>query len=205
MRSNWFLSLVQRGLLVASLLFIGPTVHASDWADGAVVQLDKPADLSSLYSWSSGNSLFVVLTFDAFSTSFTGTYDPNVLYTIHIDNNEDNVPDKDIWIRFGQNDQGDWGVQVLNLPGATEDVVGPVETVIEGGNGTRAWAGAADDPFFFDLQGLALTKANQSLSFDPSRDFFAGTNVTAIVLEMNFAAALNSSDNLTVWATTGRE
>ena len=53
--------------------------------------------------------------------------------------------------------------------------------------GGQAWAGLADDPFFFDLQALndQVKHAGGSRTFcDAGKtDFFAGFNVSAIVLE----------------------
>lgn len=125
-----------------------------------------------------------------------------MLYGIHIDNSGNNVANFDIWVRFGQNDLENWGVQVQGLPGATGPVVGPVETIIEEGN-LKVWAGLRDDPFFFDLEGFLTTATTGTISFDPTRDFFAGQNITAVVLEIPLGAAQGGGSDLQVWSTTG--
>jgi len=61
--------------------------------------------------------------------------------------------------------------------------------------GRKVFAGPRDDPFFFDLVGFL------SLNFcAPGTNFFAGLNVSAIVLEVP-SSALGSS-NIGVWART---
>ena len=119
-----------------------------------------------------------------------------------IDHNGDNVSDFQIHTRFGQNALGDWGMQVSNLPGEAGPLVGPVETVNAGAS-AQAWAGLADDPFFFDLEGFETTLMTGALSFDPNRDSLAGVNVTSIVVEVPLSAL--GSTNLSLWATTGRK
>jgi hypothetical protein len=145
------------------------------------------------------------------STTTDGVYDPEVLYGFHIDNNGDNVADLDVWARFGQDGDGAWGLQVLDLPGGDADVQGPVETVIDAGGGLSVWAGPADDPFFFDLEGYSNTLAlgslfdkSANLTFDSTRDFFAGLNVTAIAVEMAAGSVADTNHNLQIWATTSR-
>jgi hypothetical protein len=89
-------------------------------------------------------------------------------------------------------------------PGASGPVIGPVEKKIDGGLNARVYAGLRDDPFFFDLEGFRNTLATGTLSFDGSRDTFAGSNCTAIVLEMDLAAAQAGGATLQLWATTAR-
>ena len=166
------------------------------------------SDIADLYAWHQGSgndrSLVIVVTYGGPLASGSAiTFDPNVLYTIHLDNTGNNQPDQSIYVRFAQNIAGDWGVQVINLPGATGPVVGAANTTIDMGN-TKIFTGLRDDPFFFDLGGFTDTLATGTLSFDPTRDFFAGSNVYSIVLEMPLQAALGVGNSLNVWATTAR-
>ena len=79
----------------------------------------------------------------------------------------------------------------------------------------RAFAGMRDDPFFFDLQGFLNITA--PLDADPSNDadsfigcsgqgsrpdFFAGTNVSSIVLEVPDSQLNGDSTNIGYWAAT---
>jgi hypothetical protein len=98
----------------------------------------------------------------------------------------------------------EWGVQCLNVPGATGPIEGLVETNLDGGGGTQIYAGGREDPFFFDLDGYQATLMSGAVMFDSTNDTFAGLNVTAIVIEMNAAAAAGDGTTLQAWVTTGR-
>lgn len=189
----------------ASLGAVAQIANAADHAEAPGTQADLAADIADLYTWHDGAEINAVLTFAGLQPAGTGaTYDANVLYGIHIDNDGDQVADHDIWFRFGQNGAGAWGVQVSNLPGGDAVVEGAVETTLDAGNGLQVWAGNADDPFFFDLQGFNDTLATSTVSFDASRDSLAGTNVTGIVVTMDAATAHGGSGTLDVWATSAR-
>lgn len=187
------------------------SAQAADHSDppnrvGAAVDA---ADIADLYAWHSddGQNLSVVLTFAgpvAPAADQAGMYDPDVLYGVHIDNSGSNDANFDIWVRFAQNDLGDWGVQVTNLPGEAAPVVGPVDTTIDAPNGAKVYTGLHDDPFFFDLEGFEMTLMNGSLEFDNTRDSFAGQNVTAIVLEMPLSALSPNDESLSIWTTSSR-
>lgn len=129
-------------------------------------------------------------------------FDANVLYGIHVDNTADNVADFDIWIRFGQDSGGKWGVQVTGLPGSAAAISGPVDTVIEADLGLRVFAGLRDDPFFFDLEGFKETAATGTIAFQKDRDTFAKTNVTSIVVEMSTNAVLGAGKSFRLWTST---
>lgn len=163
-------------------------------------------DIGDLYAWHSADqsTLTIVLTFSgplAPVAGQMGNYDPDVLYGIHIDNNGDNAPNHDIWFRFAQNDLGEWGVQAQGVPGEAGPIQGAVESTVNGA-GAKLWTGLRDDPFFFDLQGFQDTVMTGNLSFDSTRDSFAGANITAIVLEVPLTAALGGGTDLQIWATT---
>ncbi|NUN13242.1 MAG: DUF4331 family protein [Myxococcales bacterium] len=197
-------------LTVALLLPAGPGQAADHLDPPGDVILGDAADITDLYMWTKGTEpnqmLVAVLNFAGPldpKEGQTGTYDANVLYGIHIDNTGDNKPNIEIWVRFGQNAKGEWGIQVINLPGTAAPVIGPVETKIDAGT-SRVWAGLADDAFFFDFQGFQDTLATGKVSFDPTRDFFAKKNVTSIVLEMPVPAALGAGTQISAWATTRR-
>ncbi len=147
-------------------------------------------------------------------------------------NDNDNESDIDINIRFGMNELGDWGVQVENLPGSAEALIqGAVGDTIDAGDGNMALAGTFDDPFSFDLDGFNATIENAmasdgaddiDLAFGSLANFLdgddkttgpiaapdrlLGTNVHAIVVEFDTAAALNKNPDglLQMWATSSR-
>ncbi len=182
-------------------------VFAADHLEAPGTMADAPADITDLYAWhTDDNKLVAVIDFDGLQEAgSTGTYDADVLYQLHIDNDADNESDIDVLVRFGQNGAGEWGVQVENLPGTDAPVIGPVDTTIDAGSGLRVFAGPRDDPFFFDLDGYKATLMSGMLEFDNTHDSFAGTNVTSIVVEMDAAVASGGSDTLQIWATSGRK
>jgi hypothetical protein len=170
--------------------------------------MNKSSDIADFYAWHQGEGadqkLVMVLNYGGPSLpGSTALYDADVLYTIHIDNTANNVPDQSIYVRFAQNLAGEWGVQVINLPGALGPIVGPANGTIELGE-VKIYTGLRDDPFFFDLEGYQDTLATGTLSFDSTRDFFAGSNVSSIVLEVPIQSALGVGNSLSLWATTAR-
>jgi hypothetical protein len=187
---------------LAGLTLAAATVLAYDHRDSPRVLEDPAADLSDLYVWHANDRVYAIITFAgrrAPESGQTGTYDAGVLYRLHIGYDSPSPWSEEVLIRFGQNRLGQWGVQVDPLPGA-ERVTGPVEEVITTQGGLRVFAGLRDDPFFFDLQGLEDSLATSSQQFDRTRDSFAGTNATAIVLEMAI-----SHPNPVFWVSSSRE
>ena len=198
---------VVAGTLALTGSWLGSATAAdhSDPPNRVGANLDA-ADIADLYAWHGGGNLTLALTFGGPAmpaADQAGMYDADVIYGIHLDTDGDNVANTDIWVRFAQNDLGDWGLQVTNLPGETDPLVGAVETELAGAN-ARAWAGLRDDPFFFDLQGFGDTLQSGSLMFDATRDTFAGQNVTSVVIEVPLADALGGGSNLSIWATSAR-
>ncbi|MFV8750297.1 DUF4331 family protein [Nannocystaceae bacterium ST9] len=179
-------------------------VFAADHAEAPGTMADLAGDLTDVYAWTADGKLVVVVDFAGLQEPGTpATYDADMLYGIHIDNDGDNQPDLDTWVRFGQNGAGEWGVQVVDLPGGDALVEGAVETTIDAGGGLRVFAGLRDDPFFFDLDGFKATLMTGTVMFDSNNDHFAGTNVTSIVVEMDVASV--GTEDIQLWATTGRK
>lgn len=77
-------------------------------------------------------------------------------------------------------------------------VLGEDLVINNGKDGVKVFAGMVDDAFYFDLPSFF------DLSFcstDPAPDTFAGSNVTAIALEVPNALLLNGSADIGVWAS----
>ncbi len=171
---------------------------------------DRTADIADLYAWHKGTgasaTVVTILTFDGPSDPAADqavACDRDVLYTIHIDNNDDNTPDFDIEARFGKDDVGNCFVQVSNIPGESDPIEAPVGLMRQGTD-AMVYAGLHDDPFFFDLTGFQNTLMSGTLSFVNDRDFFAGKNVSAVVLEFPLPAAAAGGTSLRLWASTAR-
>ena len=182
-------------------------VQAADHNEAPGTMADPAADIADLYAWHTDDSLVAIVTFAGLTAGGEpATYDADVKYTVHIDHDGDNVADIDIECCFGESASGAWYVNCENVPGADNGgrVWGPVDTNIDGGGGAMVYAGPREDPFFFDFDGFVDTLATGDVSFNPANDTFAGTNVTAIVIEMDRDAASNSTGTLQTWATTAR-
>lgn len=181
-------------------------VRGADHLDPADRVFDPPgddADISDVYAWhTSAGNLVIALTFSLDdSTDFSGNRD--ILYAIQIDDADENFePNTSIYVRFAQNRNNEWGVQFTGVPGITGPVEGPVGTIIDLG-GALFYAGVRDDPFFFDFEGFLATNQLGTLSFDPTRDFFRDTNISAIVVELPIRV-LPFRAPFRVWATTAR-
>ncbi len=167
---------------------------------------DVASDIADIFLFGdASNNINLVMTFAGpQATGVLPTYDSNVVYCIHIANAGDpTIDDVVIYVRFGKDPTGKWGVQFLNVPGAAGPIVGAVQTPLTSGS-VQAEAGLFDDPFFFDLQGFNDTKASGKLSIMSNRNFFAGKNDTAMVLQMPRSAIENPGHPISVWAETRR-
>ena len=209
-------SAVSVGILVlfAMGVFDAPTSFASDHFEAPLVQQHKGADITDVYIFDTvGDTVTMIVCFAGFTgadlgTATDATYDKDVLYTLNIDTNMDNKTNHAVQWRYGTNNAGDWGVSVANIPGVDATIVGAVDTAL-GDGGTKVWTGNADDPFFFDAVGYLTTLRTGSLglgegetpSFDNTRDFLAGMNVTSMVIQVP-VSAFGGSESIQVWATT---
>jgi len=167
---------------------------------------DRAADIADIYAWHTDDRVNLIMTFAGpQAPTAPATYDPDVLYTINVSNaTERTTPDIPIMIRFGTRTAGNqFGVQVSGIPGTSGPIEGPVETNLNE-DGVMVRAGLFDDPFFFDLQGFKDTAATGTLSFDSERDFFAGQNLTAVVISIPRDRIANGSNPIDVWGTTAR-
>ena len=190
-----------RNLLLLCVALATPAL-AADHAEAPGAAADRAADIADYITWADSGSFVGIVTFAALTPAGgDAVYDADVLYTLHFDQDGDNVSDLDVHVRFGQDGAGAWGVQAMGLGAAVE---GPVETLNVEGD-VKLWAGLRDDPFFFDLQGYGDTLATATVSFDSSRDSLAGTNVTAIVIEAPVATVAGGSAPFTTWVTTARK
>ncbi len=194
------------GAALMAVSLIPGAARGADHADSPLAGGDPAADISDFYAWhTEGDRLVLVANFAGLAApGAPGTYDADVLYGFRIDRDDDGVSDHDIWVRFGQNGAGEWGVQVAGLPGE-EPVVGPVNEELSSPGGAQVFAGPREDSFFFDLDGFQATLQSGDLSFDGTNDTFAGTNVTSIVIEADLAGIADGADTLSIWATTGRK
>lgn len=179
-------------------------------------------DITDVYAWRARNGKTVLVAnvngltapganpvFASGSPSVAKTQ--AVTYWFKVDNDGDAVPDVKIAVRFGKPDAR--GVQKMTVRRNGSVILTGVTSP---GNGVKinrtgqvlGYAGLRDDPFFFDLDGfLNILSPEPGKSFlgctSPRTDFFAGKNVSAIVLELpSSLLARPGSSQIGVWATT---
>ena len=189
------------GVLTAAAMAVQP-VNASDHQEAPTASAFLSADIGDYYAWHEGDELNLILTFGTFSApGLPASFDRDVLYGFHFDTSipADGIADIEIFARFAQDSVGDWGLQVAGI--GDTPLEGPVETVLANSELT-AWAGLADDPFFFDQSGFNTTVSSGVLSFDPTRDDVAGLNVTAIAIQLPITTIQSEGSQLQTWATT---
>jgi len=230
-KNKWITALGVTALVAGATQLQPQEVTAADHADAPLSMGDPAADIADVYAWhTDSGTIVIVMTFAGLrAPGDDPVYAPDHLYTINVDNtadpqekadyldnNNDNEPDIQIRVRFGQNNLDEWGVQFTDVPGADDGTFdGPVQTPITNGTATVI-AGDFDDPFFFDFEGFQTTRMNLLDDVDAADlgfaglvgnpvDFFAGTNVMAIVVELDAPTVVdeNSDNFLQIWASTG--
>jgi hypothetical protein len=144
--------------------------------------------------------------------------DERVYYYLYVDQDGDAIADVTYRIRFGKVVNGVQTFEVrrngkvlIGLGQGRTTKFGANPRVISGKMNTKVFAGMSDDPFFFDLPGfLNITAA---LDGDPANDstsligctgsrpdFFAGKNVSSIVIEVPDSQL--GSGTVGIWAAT---
>jgi hypothetical protein len=149
-----------------------------------------------------------------------------ILYYINVDNDGDAIADVVYRLRFGKPRNG---VQKFELMRGNRVLI-PLSNgrttrfnaspQSSSGGGARVFAGVSEDPFFFDLPGfINIAKGLDALGLDSDptnnaesfigctgsrTDFFAGLNVSSIVLEVpdSQLTAGGTGNTVGIWATT---
>lgn len=211
---KWAFALAGVGMAAgAAMLVPGLRTFAADHLDPPArtdpsvdTTPDRAADIADVYAWHTDTSVVIAMTFAGpNATTQPGTYDRDVLYRINVSNTAPGTdPNIQIRVRFGKDTGANqWGVRVTGIPGVKNGIEGPVETNLVK-DGVTVRAGLVDDPFFFDLQGFKETRSTGTLSFDKNRNFFAGLNDTAIIMEIPKDRLAKGTQPLNIWATTAR-
>lgn len=157
-------------------------------------------DVCDLYVFRGSDGTVMIMTLSPLSGP--RGFDPDGRYDFHLDATGDCLPDLTFRTAFdGDAVRGRQSLELRLLPGdgAGPDgrgevlASGPAETVIDGGRGTRIWAGRAGDPFFINgtavaavtgaVQGGARLDLQAVASERSPSNLFGGTNVNAIVIE----------------------
>lgn len=233
-RLTWALSAI-----AACALIVAPSKlsRASDHADTAENVNRIGADLTDVFIFPSvENPSNVILVMNVRGLIPTGQgsrfgFDPGVLHQFRIDNTGDFVEDLVIQARFSgfgarqgilfAGPAPPNRVGTISTPIALQPGLGATNTSYSPGPGLRVFAGAREDPFFFDLErfyaifpdrqtplsgqqiDFPQPNAPRFTSWRPlgqARDYLAGFNVLSIIVEVPRAQL--GGGRIQVWATT---
>lgn len=191
--------LISVGLLslIALLLAIGvaaaPT-GAADHLDAPFVSTDGQIDINDIYAFQSpsnpDNTVLIMTVNPLAGVQSPTTFRTDQPYQFQIDNNGDAKDDVTIKARFFNTP--DAGVQRVRITKGNDSLL--FEGLTNQNIPMKPWQpgtglarfGVFDDPFFFDLVAF-----RDNLNFCPGgtgTDFFAGLNVSAIVIDLPSAA-----------------
>lgn len=184
--------------LIAGATLAAVGVNAADHLDAPAVANDGRTDINDLYAFQSPDdpaSTVLIMTVNPAVGVFSGdTFRPGAQYTFHIDQDGDAVADKSATVKFsGVTPNGQKFKLKLDKGPVASGVTGETSSVDGGGQIT---AGTFEDPFFFDLAGF-----QNGFAFDGT-DFFAGLDVSAIVLEVPSSWINGATSDVGIWATT---
>lgn len=171
---------------------------AADHLDAPDVRNDGRTDINDLYAFQSptepANTVLVMTVNPAVGVFSGDTFRPGAEYAFNIDQDGDAVADRTATVKFsGPAKSGQKFKLQLEQGPTARGVVGETASIDGGGQIT---AGTFEDPFFFDLAGF-----QNGFAFDGT-DFFAGLDVSAIVIEVPSDWVDGATTNVGIWATT---
>lgn len=206
---------------IVALLLVGSaamSARAADHLDAPLVRADGRIDITDIYAWQQDSAdTVLVMNVNPFAgvlASSSTTFRPGARYDFRIDNNGDHVEDVIYRLQFsGARPDGSQNVTLKMLSGKQAQngsdggaviAQGRTGTTLSVKGGGMLFTGLRDDPFFFDLN--AFTKfqhdGNPADFCSPGSDFFAGANVTSIVLQVPTASLVGPSGPVIYpWAT----
>ncbi|MGH2483413.1 MAG: DUF4331 family protein, partial [Candidatus Limnocylindria bacterium] len=227
------LALLGLAMLVGSAAL---RVGAADHLDAPTVKSDHRIDINDVYVFQGANpaNTVLVMTTNVHAGFLSGTtFRAGALYEFKIDNTGDAIEDVAYRIKFGDvRGDGSQQIHIQRADGAGNPATGGGGQQVAKGStgqmlsvagGGTAWAGLADDPFYFDLVGFSAFKSAALAAVgggltgaelagalanicatNPAPNFFAGFDATAIVLEVPDAAldGNNASGMINVWGET---
>ncbi len=177
-------------LAIACLVLVVSPGSAADHLDAPFVSLDGRIDINDVYVFPGADPTkqVFVMTVNPGAGSISGeTFRPDARYEFLLDTDGNAVPNITIRTSFGavQSD-GTQSVRVQKMEtGQPAETLGGGITGTEfNGTGMRAIVDTFDDPFFFDLDAFNGTDG-RAFCDGNEVDFFAGLNVSAIILEVD--------------------
>jgi hypothetical protein len=194
--------------LAASLAVAALPSGAADHLDAPIVKTDGRTDITDVYAFRSmtnASNTVLMLNVNPLAGVVSGKkFDARGTYVFNVDVDGDARADSKLSVTFS-NHRHHQHVKVKR-DGRTIGH-GRVGRSFDLKGAGRAWAGVADDPFFFDLQAFRdqVKGEGGSRTFCDAGavDFFRGTNVSSIVLEVPSRWLTGGGDpSVGVWATT---
>jgi hypothetical protein len=194
MRTSRNLLVLGAALAVLSAGAAPLLVGAADHLDSPNAKANHALDITDIYAFDAANADKTVLVLDVnpLAGVVSGTkFATNGEYRLNIDRNGDAVADDVYTVTFGSPSPSN-GKQPLRLKKDGSTVLTGWSGNTNVGGGAKLYAGVKDDPFFFDLasflrwrdpDGDGTYTYTGPTTFD-GVDFFRGTNVSAIVLEI---------------------
>lgn len=215
---RWTVGLALAALAAfAAVPAIGGAADHLDAPDLSPPGGDTQVDITDVYLFetSGGNLAIVAAVNPAAGVIGSTTFATDVSYEIHVDRHaalgaeaEGLVADIVYRIDFGAPDtNGDQEFRVRQTPapeGGAIIATGVTGETAELRTGGKVAADLFDDPFFFDLNGFRASDFTTGDLQFTGTDFFAGLNVTAIVLEVPASQITGGDTAGGVWATTNR-
>ena len=215
MRTRTTVAAVGAAIAVLSVGVAPLLSGAADHLEAPLAVANHSLDITDIYAFDGANSKNTVLVMDVnplVGPVSTSKFSTSGTYNFNIDKSGDFVADDVYTVTFGPNAPDSKQSLTLWKNGSTV-LTGKTGNANVGG-GAKVYAGVKDDPFFFDLASFkhwrdpngdgvfCLTAGCDGYSgpttFD-GIDFFRGTNITAIVLEIP-DTWLGSSANF--WGST---
>ena len=207
-----------------------PSTHAADHGDGALISIDRSADLGDVFLFldpSDNSKVVMAMTVQGFivpgeAVNFS-VFDRSVRFRFELETTGDAKPDEFIDVVFSEKTQATTQQQTatITLPSGAEfqapttlsNLSGtPASPVIttDTATGVSFFAGEVDDPFFFDIPGFnrfvasVLRGAPDPTQLQRGRDTFAGYNTLAIALSMPVSLLQAEGNTLGLAARTQR-
>ena len=179
---------------------------AADHLDAPIVKNNHALDITDIYAFDGASSRNTVLVVDVAPLAgvVSGTqFSTSGSYRMNLDTSGDFVADTVYTTTFSAGGRDHKQAVTLKRNGTTI-ATGYTGNTIQVAGGGKLYAGKRDDPFFFDLAGFNQLKDSgftdpSGLTDSPGTDFFAGTNILTIVLELP-DGAIGPSANY--WAST---
>lgn len=164
---------------------------AADHLDSPIVKNNHALDITDIYAFDAANSRNTVLVEDVAPLAgvLSGTqFSTSGSYRFNLDTSGGTTADSVYTFTFGAPGGRDHKQPLTLWRNGTALASGYTGNAVQIPGGGRLYAGLRDDPFFFDLAGYNQLKdsgyADASGLTDAGVDFFAGTNILSLVLEV---------------------